>query len=64
MNRVRRVIIGTSPFMDTSIVVGPFLSTAREQEADELLTSQGWNTEVCDLLSVLDAPTVDNEEGA
>ncbi|HET9144166.1 MAG TPA: hypothetical protein VFO68_32720 [Actinophytocola sp.] len=58
------MIIGTSPFMDTAIVVGPFRSQRNLQAADEWMTAQGWNTEISELTSPGDVPTVTNDEGA
>lgn len=58
------VIVGTSPFSDTSIAVGPFRSSLRAAEADQELVHGGWNTEVCPLLAVTDVDVVTNDEGA
>jgi hypothetical protein len=57
------VIIGTSPFSDTSIAVGPYRSPQRVTDADAKLTHCGWNTEVCELLAVEDVELVVNDEG-
>jgi hypothetical protein len=56
------VIIGTSPFNDVSIAVGPFRSTEKATEADNELTFRGWNTEICELMSVSEVNFVANPE--
>lgn len=48
------VVIGTSPWADTSVVVGPFRSMAGAQAADVDLTHLGYNTEVTTCSRVTD----------
>jgi len=56
-------VIGTSPFNDTSVAVGPFRSEKSAQAAAEELDLRGWNTEVVPLGRVADMPYVSNDEG-
>lgn len=48
------VVIGTSPWVDTSVVAGPFRSPAAARVADDELTALGYNTEVVECLRVAD----------
>jgi hypothetical protein len=48
------VVIGTSPFNDVSVAVGPLRSQNRATDVDAELTRRGWNTEVCPLMSIED----------
>jgi hypothetical protein len=57
------VVIGTSPFFDLSVAVGPFRSAHRASAADDELASRGWNTEVCELMAAADVDFVTNDEG-
>lgn len=43
------VVVGTSPFADVSVAVGPFRSEARALAASEALEYCGYVTEVCPL---------------
>lgn len=56
------VVIGTSPFNDVSVAVGPFRSLDRVAEADAEMSHRGWNTESCELMSLDDAEFVTNDE--
>ena len=56
------VAIGTSPFTDTSVAVGPFRSRDKADEAYGALTERGYVVEVCELLSIADIEYVTNEE--
>lgn len=60
---IQFVVIGTSPFHDVSVAVGPFRSADRAAAADGELASRGWNTEVCELMAVSDVDLVTNDEG-
>lgn len=57
------VVIGTSPFADTSVAAGPFRSQGRAERVDTEMTFRGWNTEICELISESDIPWVTNDEG-
>lgn len=59
-----RVVIGQSPFADTSIAVGPFRSSAAALAASEDLDGKGWVTEIIELERVADVPYIVNDEGA
>ncbi len=50
-------VIGTSPAIDTSVLVGPFRSENKAREAAEDLTVKGYNTEVCQMLSTGEVET-------
>lgn len=56
------VVIGTSPFNDTSVAVGPFRNPDIANTANEDLESLGWNAEVCQLMSVGEVGPVNNDE--
>jgi hypothetical protein len=56
------VVIGISPFHDTSVAAGPYRSEARAEVAREGLTLKGWNAEVVELTRTEDVPTVRNDE--
>ena len=58
------VVIGTSPFHDTTIGAGPFRSLTRAALASRDLEGKGWNTEVVPLLPVAEIGLVTNDEGA
>lgn len=60
----QHIVIGTSPFMDTSIATGPFNSLRRAGQAEQAMTEKGWNTETVTLLKVSEVPEVSNDEGA
>jgi hypothetical protein len=57
------VVVGTSPFHDTSVAVGPFRSEDIAANAAEVMTERGWNVEVCELVSLMDVDSVVNLEG-
>lgn len=57
------VVIGTSPFADTSVASGPFRSIERAGRVDTEMTFRGWNTEVCELVAESEIPWVTNDEG-
>lgn len=62
----RYVIIGTSPFNDVSVTVGPVNSYAATVEPVTELEHRGWVTEVCELTPAADVATigfVTNDEG-
>lgn len=52
------VVIGTSPFADTSIAVGPFRSRENAQEASSEMEYKGWVTEICPLSKAADVEMV------
>lgn len=56
------VVIGTSPFHDVSVAVGPFRSAERAAGADRELTARGYNAETCELVAVSDVDFVTNSE--
>jgi hypothetical protein len=58
------VVVGISPFVDTSIACGPFRSRDRASEVSEELTLKGYNTEVIELMASADVETAVNEEGS
>lgn len=57
------VVIGMSPFNDTSIGVGPFRSHAQALKASERLIHLGWNVEIVELSDINDIDAVENDEG-
>jgi hypothetical protein len=58
------VVVGISPFHDTSVAVGPFRSAAKIAEAESDLTHKGWNTETIELSRLDEISIVANDEGA
>ena len=50
----RYVVICLDPTMDTSKVVGTWTSSGRAADAANDLAALGWNTEVCEILSLAD----------
>lgn len=56
------VIIGSSPFSDVSVAVGPFRTQEKTAEVDAELIYRGWNTEVCELMCIADVEFVTNDE--
>jgi hypothetical protein len=57
------IVIGTSPFHDTSVAVGPFRSEKKAGDAADELTSRGWNAETIPLSRITEIPELVNEEG-
>lgn len=53
------VVIGTSPAHDVSVVVGPFRSPDRAEQASQDLTAKGYNTETCPLVGGADIDAVE-----
>ena len=56
------IVIGLSPFMDTSVATGPFRSQAKAAEASDALEWKGWNTEVVELSTVDEIDIVEPPE--
>ena len=56
------VVIGTSPFYDTSVGTGPFRSTRAALAASQELAEGGWNTEIVQLDPVAAIGVVTNDE--
>ncbi len=48
------IVIGTSPFHDTSVAVGPLKTSAAAHTAADDLTYRGWNTEIVELVKAAD----------
>jgi len=61
---MRYVVVGTSPFVDTSVATGPYTSPERALQAATELDHLGYNTEVVPLHRVADLDPVTNDEGA
>jgi hypothetical protein len=60
----RYVVVGTSPFADTSVAVGPFGSLGKALAASREVEHLGYVTEICPLHSVADlAPLSGAEDG-
>lgn len=58
------VVIGTSPFHDTSVAVGPFRSTAHARDAVLELECRGYSAETVPLQPVDEVGYVINDEGS
>lgn len=58
------VVIGTSPFADTSVVCGPYRVQANVANAVTELEHRGYVTEVCPTIQPHEAGYVTNDEGA
>lgn len=58
------VVLGTSPFIDTSVAVGPFRSQERAQDAVLELEYKGYVTETVELVPASEIDFVTNDEGA
>lgn len=56
------VVIGTSPFNDTSVALGPFRAEKAARNAADELDQRGWNSEVVPLSCITEIPHVTNEE--
>lgn len=48
------VVIGQSPMVDTSIVVGPYQAGAKALSASDDMEKLGYTTEICETESVAD----------
>ena len=57
-------VIGTSPFHDVTVAIGPFRSVESASRADDELAAKGWNTELVTLENVNDIDVVTNDEGS
>lgn len=58
------VVIGTSPFVDCSVAVGPFRLRTSVEGAENELTQRGYNVETCELLDISDVEFIVNDKGA
>lgn len=61
---MNRVVIGTSPLMDTTVATGPFRNIGTAHKAEQELTAKGYNTEIVDLLALDEIGDAHNDEGA
>lgn len=63
----RYVALGTSPFVDTSVTVGPFSSFANAERAAKDMEHLGYVTEICRLArlaELVELGPVVNDEGS
>lgn len=56
------IVIGTSPFNDTSVAIGPFRTVDKALYNTVELEYKGWNTEIVTLLPIVEVGYVTNEE--
>lgn len=55
---MRYIVIGTSPFIDISVAIGPFHTVDAALAASSGLTYRGYGTEICHLQKLSDIPTL------
>lgn len=56
------IVVGQSPFQDTAVAVGPFVSSRTALTAGKALRDKGWNAELIQLAKVSDIPNVTSDE--